>query len=239
MRIALSLIILAAVVLATAASALGAPGLSRSAVTLLNPGSGGGSAQLELSGIGKLQLSGRFVVYGEIEKARRISVVDSAGDARLLVDGKSIRFRRGKARARKPKGRFYLQGSKVRVTLSTAEMNIALAGIGKARLGGVGSLRMNGGATLPWVNRWFQVRPGASPPRLRRSRVIRRRAVAPVAPSVRSIKVVQQAPVPPAEATPARDAERASTPDVMTAPLPEPIATVTVARATTRSVARP
>ena len=235
MRIALSLTIMAVVLLATAASSLGAQQLPRSAVKLLNQAPGGDSAQLELSGVGKLQLKGRFVVYGQIERARWISVVDSARDARLLIDGKSIRFKRGRAKVRKPEGRFYLQGSKLRVTVSTAEMSIALAGIGKARLDGVGSLRMNGGTTLPWVKRWFQVRPGGSPPRIRRSRVIRRRAkaqaavtAAPAAP----VTIAQQAPPPVRDPRPA-----ASAPVVVATPLPAPIVVPSaVAPGTSRSL---
>ena len=241
MRIAFSLTIMVAVVLATAASALGAPQLPRSAVKLLNQAPGGDSAQLELSGVGKLQLKGRFVVYGEIERARWISVVDSARDARLLIDGKSIRFRRGRAKVRKPEGRFYLQGSKLRVTLSTAEMNVALAGIGKARLDGVGSLRMNGGTTLPWVRRWFHVVPGGSPPRIRRSRVIRRRAMAP-ATATAPVRIAQQTPPPVRDSRPV-----ASAPLVRATPPPAPILvtppiTVDTSRSVGtagRSVARP
>jgi hypothetical protein len=144
------------------------------------------SAQLELRGFGTAQLNGRLVVYGKVEYADLIAVKDWHGDARLFFEGRQYWFKRGWVGIKRASGRFYVQGRDIRVKIKGREMSIALAGNGRARLQGSGSFRLNGGASLPWVSRWINVKPGASPPRASR----RKKKRAPASSRNRGRRVV-------------------------------------------------
>ena len=151
MRRSLALLCLALLVaLAAAAPALGA----RDGQRRERPATG----QIEATGTGAVTIRGRVVAFGLIPGRASLVVTDFDGDATVRIDGvlKRIPARTGVLRLRRASGRFYIEGSSLRVRIVGAGLVVSAAGRGRANLVGVGDYRLNDGPERDW--------PGAREP---------------------------------------------------------------------------
>ena len=109
------------------------------------------SAQLEATGTGAVTLRGRLVAFGLIPGRGSIVVTDFDGDAVVRIDGVLKRIPRTDVlRLARVTGRFYVEGSDVRIRIVGTGVTVSAAGRGRATMVGVGSYRLNDGPELDW-----------------------------------------------------------------------------------------
>ncbi len=128
------------------------------------------SARLEASGRGTLRLEGRLVAFGAIARRGRLVVIDRSRDrdATATLGGKTLDFdRRGRLRVNRAKGRFFIEGSMMRVTIGSGRLSVSVAGMGRVRFRGSGFYRLNNQRARRWTRRWIPIQP-PPPPRDRR-----------------------------------------------------------------------
>lgn len=114
------------------------------------------SGQLQVAGRGSVDLDGAFVSFGLVVRGSgTMRLVDRDGDASVSVDGARIRTRTGRTTQVKLRNgkRFYLTGSRFRVTISGRAYAINASGIGRATLSGAGVYVPNGGDAVTWRGR--------------------------------------------------------------------------------------
>lgn len=122
------------------------------------------SARLELDGRGTALLRGRFVVFGILPRPAFVVIVDRAGDGRATVDGDRVALRRGKARKiRRAKGRIYLEGRNIVVSVRSSSILLSVAGLGWSSLRGTGSFRLNDGESFAWDGKPIRIHPRTPP----------------------------------------------------------------------------
>jgi len=147
-------------------SALGAALLLSSATAASN------SARVQATGTGTIVMQGEIVAFGLTSGTGRMIVVDFRGDANVTMNGRtrmrSLSKRKKKRRLviKKARGRFYARGSKISVVVQSTQVNLSIAGRGKARLKGIGRYKLNGSAARNWSRnprkwRTLKLRPRA------------------------------------------------------------------------------
>jgi hypothetical protein len=119
--------------------------------------------QFQALGGGTVTLDGGFSVIGWITPARRtqLRIVDRAGDAKLIVNGREITLRRRQARLNGVSGRYLVTGSRFTLEVRGAQ-GLQGSGVGFARFRGQGQYRITDGNTGPW--RGLRILIGALPP---------------------------------------------------------------------------
>jgi len=128
------------------------------------------SARLHLTGNGKVVLRGRLAVSGNLASRATVTIVDRAGDASVVVDGVTARFKRGRATVRRAQGIVWAAGSDLTLQVKGRGIDLAAAGLGKARLTGKGTYRLNTERTRTWPRSWVNLLPDESPRAIVRGR---------------------------------------------------------------------
>lgn len=144
------------------ASAAAPPAASGSAPMLMEV-AGDRSGQLEVAGSGRVILSGRLAVQGELSGRGVLQVVDRAGDAKVYVAGRQVTLRRGRAIVRRSRGIVFVAGSNVSVVSTDKGTRLFVAGTATVRLAGSGIHRVNLGAYLPWPRAQFRLSAATRP----------------------------------------------------------------------------
>lgn len=117
------------------------------------PISAGG--QIDIEGSGRVTLSGSFMTWGTV-RGMRIRVTDQRGDGMLRVGASCVPLRSSgggtrTATVRSPKGRFVVDGTRVRLEISgRGSLAIAVTGSGTGLLNGVGTFTVNNGDPRSW-----------------------------------------------------------------------------------------
>lgn len=128
---------------------------------------GGGSGHLHTEGRGHVIVSGSLAAFGAMSRPGALIVVDRAGDAQLIANGRT-RLRSLARRPAKPRrmvirrfvGTLYARGSAITVRISGRRSAVDFAGRGTVRLKGRGMFRLNRGARQGWRahERWRTLR---------------------------------------------------------------------------------
>jgi hypothetical protein len=126
------------------------------------------SAQVQTTGSGAMTIIGRMVVNGTIPNRGSVAVWDMAGDARVHLAGKPLRFNsRGRISVSRASGILFVTGSGVQVQITGNGLSFSIAGNGRARFLGTGTYRLNSGEEQSWTPAWIRVAPSSSPGRRR------------------------------------------------------------------------
>lgn len=133
------------------------------AVKLLQQSDPADSARLQLTGNGTVVLRGRLAVNGNLASRAAVTVVDRAGDASVVVDGVTAPFKKGRATVRKAQGIIWASGSDLTLQVKGKQVDLAAAGLGKARLTGKGIFRLNTAKARTWPRAWVNLVPERAP----------------------------------------------------------------------------
>lgn len=123
------------------------------------------SAQLEVTGSGRVTLEGRLAATGSLSPRSTVVITDRKGDATAFVSGRALPFRTAitsrvrTARLNRAAGILYVNGSNVQVRVVSNELTFSVAGVGRARLQGRGDYRLNGSTTRTWPRTWITLAP--------------------------------------------------------------------------------
>jgi hypothetical protein len=109
-----------------------------------------GTARLQVDGDGTVRLTGRLVTFGLLPRRSTIWVVDRAGDARFVFDGRQPRVGAERATRVRGSGRFYLSGSNVLLRVRGEDVSISAAGRGRLQLRGDGVYKLNDSPAMSW-----------------------------------------------------------------------------------------
>lgn len=154
---------------ANAAPARPAPSPAASAA-VLHQAAPAGSARLLLSGSGRVVIAGRLAASGNFAARSTVLVIDRAGDASLVVAGVAAPFRRGRATVRRAQGIVWVAGSDLTVQVTGRNVDLAAAGVGRTRLTGKGTYRLNTTRTRAWPRAWVRLIPEQAPRAVVRAR---------------------------------------------------------------------
>lgn len=120
------------------------------------------SAQLQVTGSGKMTVVGRLAVNGAMPSPARILIIDRGGDARAHLAGVPLSFnRRGRARVPRAEGILFVSGSNVTVRVIGSRLTFSVAGLGRARLQGEGRYQLNNQDARAWSGRWLRLTPAS------------------------------------------------------------------------------
>ena len=109
------------------------------------------TGRLQAQGAGAISLEGSMVAFGLIKGTASVLVQDLAGDSKVTVGGRQRRIgRTGTLRLGSATGRFYIQGTRIRVRISGPVLVASAAGRGRFLLEGAGSYSVNGGDKQDW-----------------------------------------------------------------------------------------
>jgi hypothetical protein len=120
------------------------------------------SGQIELSGGGLVNLTGRFAISANLPSRGVLRLVDRAGDASVHVAGRQVRFNRNRrAVVRGASGIVFASGSNLVFQVTGGRIELSAAGIGRAALRGSGRVRVNLGPERAWPRSVITLAPGA------------------------------------------------------------------------------
>jgi len=112
--------------------------------------------QFQAVGDGQVTLEGSFAVLGMIDPSSRrtqFRVVDRAGDATIMFEGRSIPFGRNRqARLRDVVGNYYVRGTRFTIEVRGIQ-SVSATGVGSARMRGQGTYAIVDGPSGVWNNR--------------------------------------------------------------------------------------